>query len=228
MKNAFQTACEKMTDAEIADWYTFVTDSTKGAAARLWCIESSLAFQIKTRGLPIAQNASTLSLEQMVLIGRSNQAAHVNIVKGLKNAMVKLDNEDYAQTVRAHCEVNQFFGDKAQQAAIELDEGFFRRALEAIRDLKRKRGKTKAEAGESKMILHIQAALTILHNGDARGENPLRKVTKKWLMTEIENRLTSPFSDTASWQAFFKRPEISPFVRQDRSGGRPKTSGKGR
>ena len=131
------------------------------------------------------------------------------MVKGTKTAVAKLDDEDYIQTVRGHFGVNDFYGDKAMTAARELNEGFFKSALAAVRDIK----SSNRKAGESRMLLHIEAALKIL----TKRKNPLEKMTKQ----QLEKSLAKPlgeniFADRNSWQALFKRPEIKPFVIQAR------------
>ncbi len=215
MKSPFQTAFEKMTDEELKHLSDFASDRSKGTAARLWVIESQLELEQRQRGIltkPKATNAITHPEKfqaEMVLHLRSNQAAHVQIVKGKKTAVAKLDDENYSQTVRAHFGVNDFYGDEACKAVRELDEAFFKSALAAVKDLK----SSNRKAGESRMLLHIEAALTIL----SKRKNPLEKMTKQ----QMEKNLAKPlgnniFADRNSWQAFFKRPEIKPFVTQAR------------
>ncbi len=234
MKSPLQTAFEKMTDEELKHLSDFASDRSKGAAARLWVMGQSLADEQVRRGITKKRkgiNAITHPEEFLaaaVLNIRANQAAQVSLVKGTKTALAKMDDPQFMQAVRAHFGVNDFYGDEVMKAVQELDEQFFKMALEAVRDIKSKNRKAKIEAG-GKMILHIEGALQIFRRGDKAGESPHRKVTKKWLMEKLEKLLgEKSFSDEKSWQLFFKRPEIKPFVERERSGGRPETSGKGR
>jgi hypothetical protein len=235
MKSPLQTAFEKLTDEELEYLFHFSTDRSKGAAARLWVFSESIEKEQHRRGTiePKVKGINLLThpdeaMADLVLNIRSNQAAHVNIAKGTKAAMAKLDDPAFISAARAHYGVNDFYGDEALKAARELDEGFFNAAIESVRCIKSKNKNAKIQAGESRMLFHIEAALKILHKGDTQGEKPHRKVAKIWLRESLERMLEDPFSDEASWQKFFKRSEIKPYVTQERSGGRPQTSGKGR
>ncbi|MES2920183.1 MAG: hypothetical protein V4819_01455 [Verrucomicrobiota bacterium] len=223
MKSPLQTAFEKMTNEELKALFEFVADRSKGAAARLCVIEGQLEFEQRQRGItakPKGINAISHpeeSLADLVLRIRSDEAARVQLAKGTKSAMVNLDDQQFMQTARAHFGVNQFFGDEAMSAAKNLDEQFFKSAGAAIRTIKMRKRNPLTVSGESRMLLHIQAALTILHQGDERGDLPQRKITKQQLEADVSKRLgDKAFSDRDSWQAFFKRPEIKPFVTQAR------------
>ena len=67
MKSPFQTAAEKMADAELTALHTLVTDRTKGAAARLWVIESMLTHQMQERGVtpPLCRRHKPRSVTSM-------------------------------------------------------------------------------------------------------------------------------------------------------------------
>lgn len=236
MKSPLQTAFEKMTDEELQAVFGFVTDRSKGATARLFVIAGQLEFEQRQRGiLPKPKGINLIThpeegLAEVVKDIRTNQAGHVHIVKGSKNAIANLDSEAFEATARAHYGVNYFFGDQAMKAAQDLDERFFVSALEAVRVLKMRSRGLKPKGGESKMLLHIQTSLTFFHEGDEKGQLPQRKVTKQKLREVLETRLGSRSfsSKSESWPDFFKRPEIAPFVEDANGGGRPKKSGKGR
>jgi len=231
MKTPIQTAFEKMTDAEARALFDFTTDRSKGAAARLWVIESQLAQELQARGaMPSNKDRPCVSMAafqaEIIEELRINQDGHVAIAKGEKNAMHKLDDPAFIATARACYGVNAFFGDDAQRAAAQLDEPFFAAALEAVRAVKAKCGKRRHKAGESKMLLNIEAALRIFKER----KKPLEKMAKADLQDALEKRLGNKAFGIKSeaLQEFYKRPEIAPFVTQKRGGGRPKTSGKGR
>jgi hypothetical protein len=231
MKTPMQTAFEKLTLAEARALFDFTTDRSKGAAARLWVIESQLAHELKARGaMPSSKDepyASKAAFQAEIIEGlRINQDGHVAISKREKNAMHKLDNPAFIATARACYGLNPFFGDDAQKATLALDEWFFMSALEAVRAIKAKQTKRRRKAGESKMLLHVEAALRIF----IEREKPLEKMTKSDLQEALEKRLGSKVFGvkSESLQEFYKRPEIAPFVTQKRSGGRPKKTGKGR
>lgn len=236
MKSPIQTAFEKLSDEELKAIYDLASDRKKGAQARLWVLTNSLENERKTRGTrAVARGINLIThpekgLAKLIKNVRADQSARANLVNGTIHAMDNLDNESFMDTARAHYGVNDFFGDQAMQAAQNLDEQFFKSAMEAIKTLKSKARKSKSKAGESTMLIHIQTALTFLHEGDHKGQLPQRKVTKQKLREVLEMRLggRSFSSKSKSWPEFFKRPEIRPFVEREKSGGRPTTSGKGR
>lgn len=231
MKTPMQTAFEKLAEAELAALHSFITDRSKGQTARLFVIESQLAHELRSRGtMPRSKAEKQVAVEaclaEIIKGIRANQAGHVAIAKGAKNAMQNLDSEAFIATVRAHYGVNDFFGDAANTAARSLDEGFFMAAAEAVRTLKAKKRTRRIPAGESRMLLHIEAALQILREQ----RSPLEKMKKAILRAALETRLgEKAFSvKSESWPELWARPELAPFIEQARGGGRPKTSGKGR
>ena len=229
MKNHFQTACERMTDAELAAWRAFTKDKRRGAAARLWVIESMLESVMRSRGL--LKPKKTVSLDDMDRVklwaraemrSKSDFAA---FIEGEKTVMQLHDSAAFMDTLRACFGVNDFFGDAAAKAARKLEAEFFKDALAAVEFAKAKRTGRKPNGGKSKMLVHIKAGMQIL----SKRKNPLRKMKKAKLRSLLEKVLgDDAFTDEKSWTALYKRREFRGLLEQEHKGPQPGSSGKGR
>jgi hypothetical protein len=230
-KQFIQSMLEKMTEEELLEFHKFLASST-GNAAKVWVLRDSAERTLKARLAP--RTSPKISPEEsekklfaaLVSDSVKKRAVEIQKVAKAKNAALKIDSPAFMSCIKALFGENDFFGDEAMKAAQSGDAAFFELAAEAIKATLPSNKNTE----ENRKVAHLTIALIILTRDVLKKGQ--RKITKQkmeeCILREIGKTNIKPYSDADSWQDLWRRPELSPFLKQAHNGRSPKTSGKGR
>ncbi len=220
-----QSMIENMGEAELAGFQKFL-EKPSGDSAKVWVLKNAIrkAEEAKAPAPPTVKKPTEKEqLARLFSDTIKRRLMEIQKVTCEKCAVDKIDSQAFMAALYALYGKNDFFGDQAAEAIRTGNVEFFTAAAEAI-----KASTAHMTEKENRLLSHLTVALIHLEKELKKGG---RKITKQKLQQVIETKIQAlgmdAFSDKGSWQKLWKRPELSPFLKQEHV-GRKSVAGKGR